>query len=342
MTGLSNRRVLDNRLDEEWRRARRTGQPLSALFIDIDHFKRFNDTYGHASGDEALSAVAECISSTVRRAVDLVARYGGEEFAVILPDTSADGAAAVAEKIRRNVQAQDILHGGDGSVAVTVSVGCATMVPAQGANALDLLAAADRQLYLAKAAGRNRVSCGRSAVGSVAADSPSVKPDDARPTRRRCSCVGPASRRKTAQRHGVVRGACIVCVAARFGVRVLELARRRLIGEQQAHRKTAPLPCIESAMQRANPRIAVVAHPHADLGGGGAVRAYAVDHHVVGAQCEVDLFGRVRIECERAGNRRRGVERRALAGGRRVPWASACGPVRASIVGHPRRHRHRR
>jgi len=173
LTGLSNRRVLDNRLDEEWRRARRTGQPLSALFIDIDHFKRFNDTYGHASGDEALSAVAECISSTVRRAVDLVARYGGEEFAVILPDTSADGAAAVAEKIRRNVQAQDILHGGDGSVAVTVSVGCATMVPAQGANALDLLAAADRQLYLAKAAGRNRVSCGRSAVGSVAEDSPS-------------------------------------------------------------------------------------------------------------------------------------------------------------------------
>ncbi|WP_223216728.1 GGDEF domain-containing protein [Paraburkholderia phenoliruptrix] len=173
LTGLSNRRVLDNRLDEEWRRARRTGQPLSALFIDIDHFKRFNDTYGHASGDEALSTVAECISSTVRRAVDLVARYGGEEFAVILPDTSADGARAVAEKIRRSVQAQHILHGGADPVTVTVSVGCATIVPAQGANALDLLAAADRQLYVAKAAGRNRVACGPSAVGSVAQDSPS-------------------------------------------------------------------------------------------------------------------------------------------------------------------------
>ncbi|WMY11931.1 GGDEF domain-containing protein [Paraburkholderia phenoliruptrix] len=166
LTGLGNRRVLDKRLDEEWRRARRTGQPLSALFIDIDHFKRFNDTYGHASGDEALSAVAECIATTVRRAVDVVARYGGEEFAVILPDTSADGALAVAEKIRRRVQTHDILHGGDGSPTVTVSVGCATSVPAQGENALDLLAAADRQLYLAKAAGRNRVAGGQVAAGS--------------------------------------------------------------------------------------------------------------------------------------------------------------------------------
>ncbi len=173
LTGLSNRRVLDSRLDEEWRRARRTGQPLSALFIDIDHFKRFNDTYGHASGDEALSAVAECISTTVRRAVDVVARYGGEEFAVILPDTSADGARAVAEKIRRSVQAQDIPHGGGERVTVTVSVGCATMMPVQGSNALDLLAAADRQLYVAKAAGRNRVACGQLAEGSVAQDSPS-------------------------------------------------------------------------------------------------------------------------------------------------------------------------
>jgi diguanylate cyclase (GGDEF)-like protein len=158
LTGLSNRRVLDNRLDEEWRRARRTGQPLSALFIDIDHFKQFNDTYGHASGDEALSAVAECIAATVRRAVDVVARYGGEEFAVILPDTPAEGALNVAEKIRRKVQSQDVIRSDGAIVAVTVSVGCATCVPAEGAHALDLLAAADRQLYAAKAAGRNRVS----------------------------------------------------------------------------------------------------------------------------------------------------------------------------------------
>ncbi|WP_407070702.1 GGDEF domain-containing protein [Paraburkholderia rhynchosiae] len=173
LTGLSNRRVLDDRLDEEWRRARRSGQPLSALFIDIDHFKHFNDTYGHASGDDALSAVAECISTTVRRSVDVVARYGGEEFAVILPDATADGALAVAEKIRRRVQAQDILHGGGDRVTVTVSVGCATCVPAQGANALDLLAAADRQLYVAKAAGRNRVASAQPVARSVTQGSPS-------------------------------------------------------------------------------------------------------------------------------------------------------------------------
>jgi diguanylate cyclase (GGDEF)-like protein len=111
--------------------------------------------------------VAECISTTVRRSVDVVARYGGEEFAVILPDTSADGALTVAETIRRRVQAQDILQGGDDTVAVTVSVGCATCVPAQGANAFDLLAAADRQLYVAKAAGRNRVSAAQSPMRSM-------------------------------------------------------------------------------------------------------------------------------------------------------------------------------
>ena len=173
LTGLSNRRVLDTRLDEEWRRARRSGQPLSVLFIDIDHFKQFNDAYGHASGDEALIAVAESISAAVRRWVDVVARYGGEEFAVILPETPAEGALTVAEMIRRKVQEQDVLHRDGQAISVTVSVGCATCVPAAGANALDLLAAADRQLYAAKAAGRNRVSSALPAERPVAQDSPS-------------------------------------------------------------------------------------------------------------------------------------------------------------------------
>ncbi|WP_144140212.1 sensor domain-containing diguanylate cyclase [Paraburkholderia sp. BCC1884] len=158
LTGLSNRRVLDSRLDEEWRRARRTRQPLSVLFIDVDHFKRFNDTYGHASGDEALIAVTECITAVVRRSIDVVARYGGEEFAVVLPETSVEGALQVAEKIRRRVQNQSIAQSDGEKTAVTVSIGCATSVPADGVNVLDLLAAADRQLYAAKAAGRNQVS----------------------------------------------------------------------------------------------------------------------------------------------------------------------------------------
>lgn len=157
LTGLSNRRVLDSRLDEEWLRARRNGSPLSVLFVDVDHFKGFNDTYGHAAGDEVLTAVAECIDSVVRRAVDLVARYGGEEFAVVLPETPAEGAAAVAEKIRRKVQGMKLSFGASEHGTVTVSVGCATCLPAQGGSASGLMAAADAQLYAAKSAGRNRV-----------------------------------------------------------------------------------------------------------------------------------------------------------------------------------------
>jgi diguanylate cyclase (GGDEF)-like protein len=173
LTGLSNRRVLDSRLDEEWRRARRTRQSLSALFIDIDHFKHFNDAYGHASGDEALIAVAESISATVRRSVDLVARYGGEEFAVLLPDTSAEGSRVVAEKIRRKVQAQSVLQSDGKTIPVTVSIGCATCIPADGAPASDLLGAADRQLYAAKAGGRNRVCSALQTAQSVEQDSSS-------------------------------------------------------------------------------------------------------------------------------------------------------------------------
>ena len=157
LTGLSNRRVLDTRLDEEWRRARRNGSPMSVLFVDVDHFKLFNDTYGHAAGDEVLTAVSECIESAVRRPVDLVARYGGEEFAVVLPDTSEAGASLVAEKIRRNVQAMHLDHGRSDHGTVTVSVGCATCLPSRGGSALDLMAAADQQLYAAKSAGRNQV-----------------------------------------------------------------------------------------------------------------------------------------------------------------------------------------
>jgi diguanylate cyclase (GGDEF)-like protein len=171
LTGLGNRRVLDNRLDEEWRRARRSGQPLSVLFIDIDHFKHFNDAYGHASGDEALTSVAECISAAVRRSIDVVARYGGEEFAVVLPETTAEGAFSVAEKIRRKVQGRHVVQSHGEGVTVTVSVGCATCVPAAGANPLDLLAAADRQLYAAKAGGRNRVSSAQGTARPVVQDS---------------------------------------------------------------------------------------------------------------------------------------------------------------------------
>ncbi|SDG34206.1 sensor domain-containing diguanylate cyclase [Paraburkholderia phenazinium] len=157
LTGLNNRRAFDRRLAQEWRRALREQTPLALLFMDIDYFKRFNDTYGHAMGDEVLSVVAERIVSGTRRPLDFAARYGGEEFAVVLPDTALEGALKVAEKIRKRVESAGLEHKGAQSGHVTISVGCAVCHPPEGGSAADLLAAADAQLYAAKAAGRNQV-----------------------------------------------------------------------------------------------------------------------------------------------------------------------------------------
>ncbi|WP_144633453.1 sensor domain-containing diguanylate cyclase [Bordetella genomosp. 13] len=157
LTGLSNRRALDTRLEQEWARARRGGTPLAVLFIDVDHFKRFNDTYGHAAGDEVLAAVAECIGSCARRPADMPARYGGEEFAMVLPELTAEQAATVGERVRRKIQALRVAHEGSAHGEVTVSVGAASCMPAAGGGVEDLLRVADALLYEAKAAGRNRV-----------------------------------------------------------------------------------------------------------------------------------------------------------------------------------------
>ncbi|WP_322044861.1 sensor domain-containing diguanylate cyclase [Paraburkholderia sp. J67] len=159
LTGLFNRRALDTRLDEEWRRAVRKHYPFSILFIDIDRFKLFNDEYGHAVGDEVLRSVAQCVGAHARRAQDMAARYGGEEFAVVLPDTDAQEAARIAEAIRHAVQALRIAHTKSEAGAVTVSVGCASVAAAAGVEggAEQLLQAADAQLLRAKSSGRNRV-----------------------------------------------------------------------------------------------------------------------------------------------------------------------------------------
>jgi diguanylate cyclase (GGDEF)-like protein len=161
LTGLANRRALDERLIVEWRRAVRSQQPLAVLFFDIDHFKIFNDTYGHAAGDEVLALVAERIASGTRRASDMTARYGGEEFAVVLPGTPLAGAQKIAEKIRRRVESANLSHSGSRYGRVTVSVGCAGCAPpvagSGGGSGAQLLAAADVLLYEAKSAGRNQV-----------------------------------------------------------------------------------------------------------------------------------------------------------------------------------------
>lgn len=159
LLGIANRRHFDTRLDAEWRRSLREQYPLSLLMIDVDHFKRYNDHYGHPAGDLCLQALARAVGAppALKRPADLLARYGGEELVVLLPDTPEAGAMAVAGEIQRAVARLQLPHA-DSPVAavVTVSIGVATQAPKAGCAAAELLAAADSALYCAKAAGRNR------------------------------------------------------------------------------------------------------------------------------------------------------------------------------------------
>ncbi|MDE5464062.1 diguanylate cyclase [Bradyrhizobium sp. CSS354] len=151
LTGLKNRRKFDQVIDVEWRRAMRQQTPIALLMIDADHFKAYNDTFGHQAGDQVLVGIAICISDSVSRAGDCAARYGGEEFAVLLPGTSVTDALDVAEKIRTKVQGWS-----DDHTSSTVSCGIASLVPTTGMDWPLLVAAADKALYAAKAGGRNQ------------------------------------------------------------------------------------------------------------------------------------------------------------------------------------------
>jgi diguanylate cyclase (GGDEF)-like protein len=156
VTGVANRRNFDDALVLEWRRAARSGTPLSLIMIDIDAFKAYNDVYGHQAGDDCLRRVAESLQSHLHRAGDIVTRYGGEEFAVLM---AGDRAGDLAELLRASVETMRIEHrASPASDVVTISVGVATMVPDRDRDPAALLKAADEALYAAKAAGRNRVS----------------------------------------------------------------------------------------------------------------------------------------------------------------------------------------
>lgn len=158
LTGVANRRFFDERMDEEWRRHQRSGNALSLLMIDIDYFKRYNDTYGHQAGDDCLKRVATAIRRQMSRPHDLVARYGGEEFSCILPETSLEGARQVALHEVEAIRELAIPHrASEVSDVVTISVGAATMVPSSETTWADLISLADMQLYQAKKHGRNRV-----------------------------------------------------------------------------------------------------------------------------------------------------------------------------------------
>ncbi|AKC70195.1 sensor domain-containing diguanylate cyclase [Pandoraea oxalativorans] len=178
LTGIYNRRYFNDRFPSDYEQARRAGRPLSLLMIDVDHFKRYNDAYGHPVGDECLEHVALALMRATHRPADLVARYGGEEFVIVLPDTDERGALFVATRVTQSVRA--LAKPGPGPQGyVTVSVGCATHVPQQG-NAEDtpdrLIALADDALYAAKRLGRDRVEVAQGVpadsedVGGAAAD----------------------------------------------------------------------------------------------------------------------------------------------------------------------------
>ncbi len=158
LTDICNRRGFDEALDREWKRCQRHGAPLALIMLDIDNFKMFNDTYGHAEGDVCLAKVARTISLSLHRSTDLAARYGGEEFAVILPETPLAAARDIAETIRHKVQDLSIAHV-CAENCVTISLGAACLRPAHDdvEGPEQLIRMADQALYQAKGQGRNQL-----------------------------------------------------------------------------------------------------------------------------------------------------------------------------------------
>ena len=160
LTGLANRRHFDECLSLEWRRAIREGTPISLMLVDVDHFKSYNDTYGHLQGDECLKQIASSALNSVARPGDVVSRYGGDEFTIILANTANEGAMKVGNAVCAGVRGCGLKHDTNRRGVVTVSVGCATMFPKSGMEASSLIDLADRALYSAKRDGRDMTSNG--------------------------------------------------------------------------------------------------------------------------------------------------------------------------------------
>jgi len=182
LTGIANRRHFDRKFKVEWRRAMREQTPISLILVDVDFFKKYNDTYGHQAGDRCLQQIAMALDSVSHRPADLASRYGGEEFSVLLPVTTQENAAMLAERLRKKIEALQIEHSSSNLGVVTISVGVSCCQPIWDftGNTPDeeqkvtfpamLLTAADNALYVAKEAGRNQVSeqgCGDQKISSV-------------------------------------------------------------------------------------------------------------------------------------------------------------------------------
>lgn len=158
LTGLANRRELERRLVQEWRRAQRSTLPISFLLCDVDRFREFNEAHGHEAGDECLKGIGRALAETFQRTTDLAARWGDEEFCVLLADTDEDSALAAGERLRRAIERLTVAGNGATGATVTISVGVATCRPRVQDDLTRITEMADRALYRAKAAGRNRVS----------------------------------------------------------------------------------------------------------------------------------------------------------------------------------------
>jgi diguanylate cyclase (GGDEF)-like protein/PAS domain S-box-containing protein len=170
LTKIANRRHFDSFLEKEWQRAMRSGQPLSLVVLDVDHFKLYNDTLGHPAGDACLQQVAQAIASHALRPTDLAARYGGEEFVLLFAETDGDSAYLLAESIRAHIESLQIPHPRSTTSAwLTVSIGVATIHPHQLDNTESLFVAADRAMYAAKEGGRNQVQATKTGGASSAA-----------------------------------------------------------------------------------------------------------------------------------------------------------------------------
>ena len=157
LTGVANRRSFDLALEEEWNRARRADIPLALIMLDVDHFKHFNDHYGHLAGDDCLRSLTQVLLKEVRRSGELVARYGGEEFVVLMPDTNAQSVVEAAQRIQRAVRLLGLIHSQTPPGIVTFSLGVASLKPSLQHSPEDLVRQADLALYRAKALGRDRI-----------------------------------------------------------------------------------------------------------------------------------------------------------------------------------------
>jgi diguanylate cyclase (GGDEF)-like protein len=159
LTDLANRRKFDYHMEYEWRRALRKKTAIGLLLLDLDNFKKYNDTYGHRQGDIMLKAVAGVVKEVSNSAANVPCRWGGEEFAVLMPETSLEAVSLVGEKIRSQIERMEVLRGNSDEITkITVSIGCAVSAPCQSDRVEDFFESTDRLLYQAKKEGKNRVS----------------------------------------------------------------------------------------------------------------------------------------------------------------------------------------